>query len=336
MTGLDHKRASLETREKFAVKKEKTQKILAAINDGGIAGGCVLISTCNRTELYASVPDIRLFDPSKVLCGALDRDFADYDHLFTTRTDESAIRHLCRMASGLDSQIVGDDQIITQVREALELSREQNCADSYLETMFKLAIQAAKDIKTNVILKSFGVGSIPGQAVEKLKTLCHLAGRNAVVIGNGQMGRLVSEHLIREKVNVTVTLREYKKGVIKVPDGAGTINYNQRYRAIENADILLSATTSPHFTIHRDELSGLARLPEIIVDLAVPRDVEPWVSEIRGVTLLTIDDISGEHRALPPESIAMIDEIIAEHVEKYYRWLGFRTNMALGVKGGRA
>jgi len=336
MTGLDHKQASLETREKFAVTKEKAQKIFETIKASGLAGGCVLISTCNRTELYASVTDIDLFSPSKILCGALDRDFAEFEHLFTERANEQVMEHLCRVASGLDSQIMGDDQIITQVREALELSRGQSYADGYLETTFKLAIQAAKAIKTNVILKSLGSSSIPGEAVEKLKISCTLAGRNAVVIGNGQMGRLVSELLVRENVAVTVTLREYKRGAVRVSERVDTICYSERYKAIEKADIVVSATTSPHFTIHRDELENLARMPEIIVDLAVPRDVEPSVLGIPCVTLLTIDDISREGRTLPPESILMIDEIITRHVKKYHSWLEYRANALLNLKGGTA
>ena len=320
MTGLDHNRSDIEIREKFALTKEKIGKILASVKGNGLVGGCVIISTCNRTEFYFSVPDDIIFEPSNTFCNMLYRDFSKYKHFLTERSDEQAINHLCRVASGLDSQIIGDDQIITQVREALELSREKNCTDSCMETMFKLAVKAAKDIKTNVILKSLGVGSVPGKAVERLKEMCPLAGRNTVVIGNGQMGRLVSELLIQEKANVTVTLREYKKGIIQVPKWASTINYSERYRVIENADILVSATTSPHFTLTYDELCKLERVPEIIIDLAVPRDADPAIGDIPGVTLLTVDEISDDSRRIPPESIFEIDAIINKHIEQYYRW----------------
>lgn len=326
MTGLDHKRSDLNIREEFAVTKEKMQRILAAIKDSGMVGGCVIISTCNRTEFYASAADGSEFEPAKALCGILGKDYKKYERYFMERADGQAIEHLCRVASGLDSQIMGDDQIITQVREALEISRAQNCTDSYLETMFKLAVQAAKAIKTNIILKSPGVGSVPEKAVEKLKTICDLAGKNAVVIGNGQMGRLVSELLTYENMNVTVTLREYKRGVIQIPNHADTINYKERYQAVERADIVVSATKSPHYTLYYNELRELAQSPKIIVDLAVPRDVEPSIKYITGITLLTIDDISGDYRVLPPESLVRIDEIISEHIEKYNRWLAFKSN----------
>jgi glutamyl-tRNA reductase len=329
MAGLDHKGASLGVREQFALTKEKTRQVLASIKKGGLVGGCVIVSTCNRTELYASVLNCNVFEPAKALCDVLGKKFSDFKYYFTERIDECAMEHLCRVASGLDSQIMGDAQIITQVREALELSRAQNCTDSYVETMFRLAIQAAKAIKTKVAFKSQGADSVPGKAVDKLKMLCQsLAGKNAVVIGNGWMGRLVAELLIGENANVTVTLRENKKGFMQIPNGANTISYNERYKAIEQADMAISATTSPHFTLCHKELSRLIRLPGIIVDLAVPRDVEPSVKEIPGLVLLAIDDISGESRALPAESILMIDNIIGEHIKKYYHWFEFKRENA--------
>ncbi|MCL2259788.1 MAG: glutamyl-tRNA reductase [Fibromonadales bacterium] len=329
MTGLDHKSASLDIREQFALTKEKTRQILAAIKENNVVGGCVIVSTCNRTELYASVLNGNVFEPTKILCNLLGKNIFDFKDSFTERVGNLAMEHLCRVASGLDSQILGDAQIITQVREALELSRAQNCTDSYMETMSRLAIQAAKAIKTNVVFKSPGADSVPGKAVDKLKTLCKLAGKNAVVIGNGWMGRLVAKLLIDENANVTVTLREHKKGFVQIPDGANAISYNERYKAIEQADMVISATTSPHFTLCHKELTGLTQQPSIIMDLAVPRDVEPSVKEIPGIALLTIDDISDENRSLSAESILMIDNIIEEHIKKYYHWLEFkRVNAA--------
>jgi len=324
MTGLDHRRADLGIREQFALTREKTAQVLKSIKEIDNIGGCVIISTCNRTELYASVSDNGTFEPTKTLLKALDSS-CGFEYYFTEKTGETTIDHLCRVASGLDSQIIGDHQIITQVREALEFSREQNCTDSYIETLFKTAVKAAKIIKTTVILKLIGTDSIPNKAVEKIKRIYPLSSRNAVVIGNGHMGRLVSELLIRERVNVTVTLREYKKGIIQIPKSAETIRYSERYKAIERADIVISATTSPHYTLSYYDLNELTKLPDIFVDLAVPRDIEPSVKEISGITLLTIDDISGENRKLPQESIQRIEAIIREYVERYKRWKEFKS-----------
>ena len=334
MTGLDHQCSSLDIREKFAVTKEKTKRILADFKNSGITAGYVIVSTCNRTELYASVPEKCDFSPSQKLCNALGVDFSEYQPYLTEKTGARVMEHLCRVASGLDSQIMGDDQIITQVREALELSRGQNCTDSFLETMFNRSIHAAKVIKTNVLSGSLGTSSVPQKTVEKLKTISPLAGsplagKNALVIGSGKIGRLVAELLIRENMRVTITLRSHNKGKkgVSIPDKADTISYDKRYRAVENAAIVISATTSPHLTLLYNEVSALKKLPNIIVDLAVPRDVEPSIKSLPGVTLLTIDDISGETRRLPPESVSMIEGIIAEHIAKYSQWVERKNSL---------
>ena len=325
MTGLDYRRSDLSVREKFAVTKALAGKILAGVKTGG-AGGCVIISTCNRTELYASIPDGCALPLSRMLCTARGMDFSEYESVLTERVGGHVMEHLCRVASGLDSRIMGDDQIITQVREALELSRSQNYTDSFIETMFNMSIHAAKAIKTKVFANSLGTSSVPEKTVEKLKTMCRLAGKNALVIGNGRIGRMAAELLIREGVNVTVTLRSHKGGIVQIPDNADVISYDERYNAVEKVNIAVSATASPHLTLSENGLRALKRMPEIIVDLAVPRDVEPSVKNMSGVTLLTIDDISGEGQHLPPESVAMAENIIAEHVAKYNKWILFKDN----------
>jgi len=326
MTGLDHQRSSLDVREKFAVTKEKAKRLLADFKDGGIAG-CVIVCTCNRTELYASVPDGGDFSLSTTLCNALGLDFTAYQSYLTERTGERVMEHLCRVASGLDSQITGDDQIITQVREALELSRGQNCADRYIEKMFNLSIHAAKAIKTYVLSGALGTSSVPEKTVEQLKQRGALSGQNALIIGSGKIGRLVAGLLIRENARVTITLRSHKrhndKKSVAIPPPAGAIGYDERYRAVENADIVISATASPHLTLLYSKMITLKKLPPIIVDLAVPRDVEPAIKNLPGVTLLTIDDISGEAR-LPPESVAMIAGIIGEHRARYRQWVEYK------------
>ena len=334
MTGLDHHRADLAVREKFATTKEKTQQILGFINSEPEVNGCVLISTCNRTELYLSVLDTAEVVPSQLLCTSLCLSHVAYQSYFTTRHGTQAMDHLCRLASGLDSLIRGDDQIITQARMALDLSREQHCTDSYLETMFRVSVHAAKLIKANVILRGQGVDSVPSQTLERLRTAGPLRGRRAVVIGNGQIGRLVTELLIREGVAVTVPLREHKMGEIKVPEHAKTTAYKQRYEAIAEADMLISATASPHYMVHYDAMSQLAALPGIIIDLAVPRDIEPSVQGLPGVTLVTIDDLTGNSGALPTESLVQIEAIVADAINRFGHWAAFKHQLSMAPAGG--
>jgi len=319
MTGLSHQTSSLAIREKFALTTEKARRIIADLKNSGVVSGCVVISTCNRTELYAAVADDHDFFPAQVLCHALNVDFTTYQPYLTERTGMNVMEHLCRVASGVDSHIMGDDQIITQVREALELSREQHGADSYLETMFNVAIHAAKAIKTNVLSGTPGASSIPHKTVETLQDRMALSGTKALIIGSGTIGRLIAELLVKENAQVTMTLRSRHPQKARIPDKVATISYDERYTALAQADVVISATTSPHLTLTYNALSALTKRPAIIVDLAVPRDVEPSIQNLPGLTLLTIDDIGAEAR-LPPQALVAIEGIIAEHIAQFSRW----------------
>ena len=327
MIGLDYKISELPVREKFAITKASMERVLSAYTELKEVSGCTIISTCNRTEVYVSLESDCELQIPEILCGALGLDSEKYARYFVKRNDAEAIRHLCKVSAGMDSQILGDDQIITQVRESSELSRELGSNDSYLETLFNLAIKSAKIIKTQIVLRDPSRSSAPYKAVEKIKSVHSLVDQNVVVIGNGQMGRLVSDILIAEGANVTVTIREYKKGVIQVPKGANTIKYTCRYEAIAKASIVVSATTSPHHTLHYPELSQLDSVPKIIVDLAVPRDIDPDIQNITDVTILTIDDLAEEETFVDEAKVAQAENIIEEQIEKYYRWCGFKQKI---------
>ena len=378
MAGLDYTRADLDTRSAFAVTKERSQRLAKSVLRGGAATGCIIISTCNRTEIYLSLAEsagsrvgaaatsaadagsgaaatlaseaepaaattsraVAItgdgFSLTRLFCEALEQDYATASQFFVERTDEDALRHLARVAAGLDSQILGDDQIITQTREALELSREEGCTDSYLETFFRVAIQTAKAIKTNVILKALGAASVPLETVSTLRSILEadgvgappttpdvpssLRGKKVVVIGNGVIGRHVASLLLEEGAQVTVTVREYRRGNVQVPEGATPINYSDRYTAINASDIVISATTSNHFTVRLEDMAQLDAKPSIVVDLAVPRDVEPELAELAGVQLLTVDDIASEARSLTAESLATIEELVQKNTARYQSW----------------
>lgn len=324
MTGLNHKQASLEIREKFALTKEKKISVLESYKDINGVTGCVVLSTCNRTEIYISAKNIDNIKLPKILCSILSISYEEFSSYFFEKSETEAISHLCLVSSGIHSQILGDDQIITQVRESIEYSRINGFSDNYLETVFNTAIRAAKIIKTNIIIRDVKNSSAPHKAVEKLKTICSLKDKEVVVIGNGQMGRMVSELLIKEKAIVTITRREYKKGVIQIPKGANSINYSNRYEKIEESYIVLSATTSPHYTLHYEDCAKLKSMPKIMIDLAVPRDIEPSIENITGTSIFTIDDLVTGETFLSEDKMLLAESIINEQVEKYYKWCKYK------------
>lgn len=328
MGGLDHKKANIDIREKFSLTKEQKKKVISKIFENNNIKGCVIISTCNRTEVYLSVVNDD-FSIMEYVCERFSMNYDEYKDYFFEFKEELAIKHLCLVASGVESQILGDDQIITQVRESLEFSRDLNYNDSYIETAFKTSIQCAKIIKTNVIIRDVKASSAPLKTREKLLEIYDsLVGKKVVVVGNGHMGRLVSELLITEKADVTITLREYHKGSVTVPKGANTILYHLRYDIFENADIIVSATTSPHYTIKKSEYETLKSHPEVLVDLAVPRDIEPSINSINGVKLFSIDDLGDNSTKLSEEKLEYIDVTIKENIEKYKKWCSYKRKVS--------
>lgn len=323
MSGLDYSLAPIALREPLSFTRAQAGGILRELVSGatGVSGG-VLISTCNRTELYLTYEPEADPRPDELLCRSVYLDHAPFADAFVTRRGGEAARHLMEVAGGLKSQIWGEDQIITQVKGAILLARESGCADPVLETLFRNAIAAGKEMKTKVRLAGVST-SAAGRAVAVLwETAGSLAGKRALVIGNGEMGRLAASLLRDAGCAVSVTLRTYRHGETIVPPGCAVVAYDDRLTAMEGVDILLSATTSPHFTVTAQQLRDLNQPPSFVVDLAMPRDIQPEAGEIPGVTLFNVDTLGAEQRRdrVPPE----VTEILDDYMARFYDWLNYR------------
>ena len=324
MSGLEHSLAPISLRERLSFTKTQTMEMDRIVQSYPGVCGCVLISTCNRTELYVSCTED--VEPGRLLCQAANAEYEPYKDAFVTRSSELAIEHLMNVAAGLRSRIWGEDQIISQVKGAISLAREAGTTDSVLETLFRSAISAGKEIRTKVHLTAIPT-SAASMAVELLRQkLGDLTGKQAIVIGNGEMGRLSAELLYQAGCRVRVTLRTYRHGETIVPRGCGVVAYDERFDHMAGADILISATTSPHYTVTVRQLSTLETPPAVLVDLAIPRDIEPEVGNLQGVSLYNIDDLGSglENRTVPAE----VSEIIQTHLERFYRWLHYRDCMS--------
>ena len=263
MSGLDCHRTPLALREQLAFSGEGLRRALDHLRDQPGVTGCVLLSTCNRTELYLTGDSET---PWRLLCrvaGVSEEQLRPY---FETRTGLDAARHLTEVACGLHSQILGEDQIITQVRTALDAALEARTADPVLAALFRHAVTAGKRAKTQVSVTR-DAPSLGGQCRDVLRReLGTLTGKHVLVIGNGQMGRLAAETLRAAGAQVSVTLRTYRHGETVVPAGCGTVPYEDRIAALEGMDAVISATTSPHYTLTRQQLETVVRRPKIAVD----------------------------------------------------------------------
>lgn len=324
MMGIDFVHAPLKERERVSFVRGQVQALLPQLAKMTGVAGCVLLATCNRTELYLHGEDGVSLDPLAMLARAAGFEAAVFRGLSVTRTGDTCVQHLMAVAAGLESQIFGDDQILTQVRDAAALAREAQTMDSVLDTLFRRAVTAGKRVRTEVRLTGVPASAATAGVRRAQDFFGALEGRRAVVIGNGEMGRRAAEALRAQGCAVTVTLRSYHHGETIVPAGCDTFPYDRRCEVLEGADLAISATTSPHFTLTARQVSALWQPPRLLLDLAMPRDIEQAAGEDARVTLYNLDDLGDlddSHSAAAKQAAARIlDEAQAE----FYRWHAYR------------
>lgn len=328
MSYIDYNMAGLADREVFSCTKTQTTDIYDKLKANENILGAVLIATCNRTELYISAKKGADINPFKELCLAIGADYKRYEFMNRTLKGDEAILHLCRVAAGAESQIWGDDQIITQVDDAVKEAQKKKASDPILNQVFRISVSAGKKVKTLVDFK-VDDNSTASRAVKLIKTNPQL--KNVLVIGNGMIGRLVVELLVKEGLNPTMTLRQYRHGENIVPEGAETVNYGDRYMQLAKSDAVVSATLSPHYTVHFEDIRKLETLPEVFIDLAVPRDIDPKVEELEHVRYYNIDSLGRDTRdALQEEQMKEIEVIIEKYLDDFYKWFNYRKRMERG------
>lgn len=322
MIGIDYNRASVDIRAGFSFTKKNAAAAMERLKKEQGVLGCIILSTCNRMEIWASTQEEWQGSLYEFLCREKEKDPAEFREYFVQRTEKEAVEHLFYLTSGLKSQILAEDQIITQVKDALALAREAYCTDNVLEVLFRMAVTAAKRVKTEVSF-SRGNTSVIHQAIERLENQgFHLQGKTCMVIGNGEMGKVTALALKEAGADVTVTVRQYRSGIVSIPKGCDRINYGDRMEFLPKCDLVVSATASPNFTLTRQLLEE-AEIPGhvVLIDLAVPRDIEPLAGALSNVTLYDID--SFKINILSPKMQTSMDKagvILAEQQEEFYSW----------------
>lgn len=326
MIGIDYSRAAVDIRAQFSFTKKNAVAAMEHLKEEPGIAGCIILSTCNRMEIWASTTEDWQGSLYEFLCREKGKEPAEYAQYFAERTGEEAVEHLFYLTSGLKSQILAEDQIITQVKDALSLSREAYCTDNVLEVLFRMAVTAAKKVKTKVIF-SRGNSSVIHQAIHCLEEKgFSLFGKTCMVIGNGEMGKVAALALREAGAEVTVTVRQYRSGIVNIPKGCERINYGDRGEFLPQCDLVVSATASPNYTLTRELLETVPPVEHLVlIDLAVPRDIEPSAGELSGITLYDIDSFKID--AVSPklqQSLEKAGEILQEQMEDFYNWYGGR------------
>ena len=326
MIGIDFNRASVDIRAKFSFTKKKAVEAMGKLKEEKDILGCIILSTCNRMEIWVSSQGEETDFLYEFLCRERELPQEEYRSYFTKRSGKEAVNHLFYLTSGLKSQILAEDQIITQVKDALTLAREIYCTDNVLEVLFRMAVTAAKKVKTEVTFSRANT-SVIHQAIQMLENQgFHFPGKTCMVIGNGEMGKMTALAMKEAGADVTVTVRQYRSGVVNIPLGCQRINYGDRMEFLPKCDIVISATASPNYTITREAFSEAAVDSDVIlIDLAVPRDIEPAVGELPNVRLYDIDSFRID--AASPKlqaSMKKAGEILDEQMKKFYDWFDGR------------
>ncbi len=324
MIGIDHNKASVDVRALFSFTKKAAGEAMLAFKELDGIHGCVILSTCNRMEVWVSAQ--KDWDADRLygqLCALRQVSGGPYRGYFVSRKEREAVEHLFYLTSGLKSQILGEDQILTQVKDALSLAREAFSTDGVLEVLFRMAVTAGKRIKTEVAFHRADP-SVIHQAIRTLQQKgFEVQGRRCMVIGNGEMGKMAAQTLTEAGGEVTVTIRQYRSGMVNIPQGCQRIDYGRRMELVPQCDLVVSATASPNLTL-REELFKEITLtkPLILIDLAVPRDIETGLGEWEGITLYDMDSFRiSETDPEMEESFQQADGIVREQMDEFYQWL---------------
>jgi glutamyl-tRNA reductase len=323
--GLSHRSAPVELRERFAFSESNIPDALKQLREFGLVTEGVVLSTCNRVEIYAATalaPEEAFAKIRKFLIEHHAYDGALGDELYTFAEPES-LHHLFKVAAGLDSMVIGETEIFGQLKKAYDLAFQHKHTGARLNKAFQRAFNVAKHIRTetNIQRGSVSVMSAAVELAEKIFTT--LTEHEVLVIGAGETSEKTARALQSRGVKkITVTNRSPERAqalAAELGQGTGTVPWEYWPEEFERIDIAVSSTAAPHHILDRAKLEPLMKRrkhrPLLLIDIAVPRDIDPAVGEIDNVYLYNVDDlkaIADEYLKLRREELDRCHRIIAE------------------------
>lgn len=329
VSGVNHKTAPLELREQLALPPDVIGPRLVELTRPGGVQEAVLVSTCNRVELYVATRD-------GAAAAQAAREFLQQNakaqlgpHLFQHYGGD-ATRHLFRVASSLDSMVVGEPQILGQVKDAYTIANEAGTIGPILSKAFHRAFQVAKRVRTDTGVARSAV-SMSAVAVELVRAIFEdLGDKRALLIGAGEMAELAARHLASAGVAEILVINRSLERAQRVAQEVG--GRAHAFEALDSllplVDIVISSTASPTFVLGHDEMKRAVKArryrPLFLVDLAVPRDIDPSVGELANVYLYDVDDlarVADEHRQTRSQEALAAELIVLEESVAFSQWL---------------
>lgn len=321
--GVSYRKTALDVRGRFSLTQPDQEALLRDAKEAGVEG-LIVLSTCNRTEIYAHTSDMDLV--KKLFLSYCKGNEKDFRYNGYTIQGSDCIKHLYKVCSGIDSQIVGDFQIVGQVKNAYQLSDEYQMINSFLNRLFSFVFKASKKIKNETDL-SRGAASVSHAAVQYIKDkVSDLESANYLLFGTGEIGKDTCSNLLKHMGNRSLTL--VNRNVAKAEALAN--KYDISYRAMSDlaeevakSEVIIVATGAPHPTLKLEHFEGVTDC-KLILDLSVPRNVDSAIDNLENTLVITVDELS-EHisEAIQQrlECIPKAEDIIDDSIREFYGWL---------------
>ncbi len=329
--GLNHKTAPIDIREKLAFPEKEIEKALTEAHSLPSVKETMILSTCNRVEIYAISQEVETSIQQL-------KDFLSRYHHLTLNllekylyvyTGEQAVKHIFRVASSLDSMVLGEPQILGQIKAAYTLSAETKTSGFILHRLLHRAFSVAKRVRTETQIgdNAVSVSSVAVELAEKI--FGNLDQRTVLLIGAGEMSELAARHLLSAGVQkIWVTNRSFDRALSLASEFHGeAIPFEDLYRGLKKVDIVISATDSPHYLIEKERMVKVMKerkqKPLFFIDIADPRDIAPEVGDLENIYLYNLDDlqkVANENRKGREQEAQKAEVIVEEEVAKFVRW----------------
>ncbi len=331
VVGLSHKTAPIEVRERLAFPEKKLHEPLLQLKEHSGVKEDVILSTCNRVEIYSDVEEASKgeFLLKEFMASYHQLNLSEIDDYLYCHRETDCIYHAFRVASSLDSMIVGEVQILGQLKDAYTEALSNDCTGTILNQLFERAFFVAKKVRSDTGIAESAV-SVSYAAVELAKKIFgELRDKSVMLVGAGEMAELAARYLVSQGVKtVVVSNRTFNRAVelARELDGSA-IRFEDFMEALIRTDIVISSTGAPHYIINKknvkDALRARKNRPIFFIDIAVPRDVDPEVNELDNVYLYDIDDLENviQHNIKEREREARkAESILKEEVDKFLKW----------------
>ena len=325
---ISHKTAKSMERQRCFIPKERTGDFLREIMALDGVEQCVVLSTCNRTEIYVQGEGNSFKGLEAVMAEASGSDGEWIRSLARRYQGRKALGHLFRVVCGMESMVIGEDEILGQARDAYRYAKEAGYTGYELNSVFQAALACAKRVKTQTMISktSVSVATLAANEVFRLP----IRHKTVLLMGSsGQMGGIILKDLLsQENIRIIATVRSHNGRYQSLDPRVENVDYRKRYDYLEEADAVISATSSPHYTLTAGQVREAVRTPKerLFLDISMPPDLDAEIAAIENCRLVSLDDINRlaeENNRLKQRAIMDAEEILSEELEKLCKVLAF-------------